>query len=102
MAEKGYTYTVSPNNIHLENSFRVRKNAFRRELKAMRERFPDSLVWQHRSLGSLEREWAVHNALHALGIFKSRTADIDLNWPQGWIFRIGYTLLAPLVWPFIK
>ena len=102
MAEKGYTYTVSPNNIHLENSFRVRKNAFRRELEAMRERFPDSLVWKHRSLGSLEREWAVHNALYALGIFPSRTSHTDLNWPQGWIFRVGYALLGPLVWPFIK
>ena len=102
MAEKGYKYTVSPNNIHLENSFRVHKDAFERELRKMRERFPDSLVWKHRSLKSLKREWAVHNALHALCIFRSRTADIDLNWPQGWIFRIGYALIGLIVWPFIK
>ena len=102
MAEKGFQYTVFPDNIHLENSFRVRKDAFRRELKEMRERFPESQVWKKRSLKSLEREWAVHNALHALGIFKSRTAHTDLNWPQGWIFRVGYALLGPLVWPFIK
>ena len=68
----------------------------------MRERFPDSEVWKKRSIQSLEREWAVHNALHALGIYKSRTGDIDLNWPQGWIFRVGYALLGRLVWPFIK
>lgn len=102
MAAEDYTYTVSSNNIHLKNSFRVRKEAFRRELLAMKERFPDSLVWKHRSLKSLEREWAVHNALHALGIYKSRTGHTDLNWPQGRIFRIGYALLGPLVWPFIK
>ena len=102
MSENGYQYTVSPNNIHLKDSFRVHKHAFERELKALRERFPDSLVWKHRSLKSLKREWAVHNTLHALGIYRSRTGDIDLNWPQGWIFRLGYTLLGPLVWPFIK
>lgn len=37
-----------------------------------------------------------------MGIFKSRTGEIDLNWPQGWIFRVGYALLGPLVLPFIK
>ena len=102
MATEDYTYTVSPNNIHLKNSFRVRKGAFKKELMKMRERFPDSEVWKNRSLQSLEREWAVHNALHALGNYKSRTGDIDLNWPQGWIFRVGYALLGLLVWPFIK
>ena len=102
MSKEGYSYTVSPNNIHLASSFLVHKDAFKRELLAMRERFPDSQVWKNRSIRSLTWEWAVHNALHALGIFKSRTAHLDLNWPQGWIFRIGYTLLGPVVWPFIK
>ena len=96
------TFTVSPDNVHLEDSYRVHKHAFEPKLKAMRERYPDSLVWKNRSLKSLEREWAVHNALYSLGIFKSRTASIDLNWPQGRIFRLGYALLGTLVWPFIK
>ena len=95
-------YTVSPNNVHLEDSYRVRKRAFERVLRELRERCPDSLVWEHRSLQSLKREWAVHNALHALGIFPERTAHIDLNWPQGRIFRLGYALIGTLVWPFIK
>ena len=94
--------SVSPNNVHIGDSYRVNKQAFESRLKAMRERYPDSLVWKHRSLKSLEREWAVHNALHAMGIFKSRTANIDLNWPQGWIFRLGYGVIGILVWPFIK
>ena len=68
----------------------------------MREQYPDSLVWKHRSIQSLELEWAVHNAIHALGIFKSRTANTDLNWPQGWIFRIGYALIGAFVWPFVR
>ena len=102
MSKEGYSYTVSPNNIHLTSSFLVHKDAFRRELEAMRERYPDSQVWKHRSIRSLAREWAVHNALYALGIFKSRTSHTDLNWPQKRIFRIGYALIGPIVWPFIK
>ena len=97
-----FSYTVSPNNIHLESSFVVSKFDFARELTAMREAFPESRVWENRSLESLEREWALHNALHALGIFRSRTCHTDLNWPQGWIFRLGYGVIGILVWPFIK
>lgn len=100
MREPG-EYSVSPNNIHLESSFKVRKEDFERELKLMRERFPESLVW-NRSLESLKREWAVHNALHALGIVRSRTAHMDLNWPQPWPVRLGYAILGRIAWPFIK
>ena len=96
-----FKYTVSPNNIHLESSFKVRKGDFERALREMRERFPESQVWQ-RSFKSLKREWAAHNAFHALRIFKERTAHTDLNWPQRWIFRIGYAIIGWIVWPFIK
>ena len=41
MATEGYTYTVSPNNIHLKSSFLVHKEAFERELRAIREQYPD-------------------------------------------------------------
>jgi hypothetical protein len=102
VAKEGYTYTVSPNNIHLTASFLVPKAAFERELKAMRERYPDSLVWKNRSILSLKLEWAAHNALYALNIFPKRTSNTDLNWPQGWIFRVGYALIGTVVWPFIK
>ena len=67
----------------------------------MREEYPDSLVWR-RSIGSLKREWAAHNAFHALGLVRRQTADTDLNWPQLWIVRIGYAVVGRLVWPFIK
>lgn len=94
-------YTVSPNNIHLDSSYKVHKADFERELLAIRERHPESLVW-NRSIRSLKQEWAAHNALHALGIFRERTAHMDLNWPQKWIFRAGYALIGAVVWPFIK
>ena len=94
-------YTVSPSNIHLESSFEVSKEDFERELLAMRERHPESQVW-NRSIDSLKREWAAHNAFHALGILRSQTAHTDLNWPQPWFIRVAYDLIGKVVWPFIK
>ena len=94
-------YIVTPNNIHLESSFKVRKEDFERALRAIRERYPESLVW-NRSMESLKREWATHNAFHALGIFRNRTGHMDLNWPQSWLVRFGYALIGRIVWPFIK
>ena len=94
-------YTLSSNNIHLISSFEIKKEDFERELVALRERHPDCLVW-NRSIKSLTREWAAHNAFHALGIWRKKTADTDLNWPQNWLFRIGYAVAGAVVWPFIK
>ena len=94
-------YEVSVDNIQLKSSFEVSKDDFERELAAIRERHPDSLVW-NRSMDSLKREWAVHNALHTLGIVRKQSADTDLNWPQPWFIRLGYDLLGRIAWPFIK
>ena len=94
-------YRISPTDLQLKASFKVKKEAFERELAKIREEHPESLVWR-RSVGSLKREWAAHNALHALGIFRSRTGDVDLNWPQPWYIRLGYAILGTLAWPFIK
>ena len=94
-------YKVTPTNIQLKSSFEVRKEDFERELLSMREAHPESLVW-NRSIKSLKREWAAHNAFHALGVFRKQTADVDLDWPQGWLTRVGYAVAGAIVWPFIK
>ena len=94
-------YTVSANNIHMESSFEISKEDFESELKTLREQYPDSLVW-NRSMDSLKREWAAHNALHAMGIARKQTAHADLNWPQHWLIRLGYDIIGTIAWPFIK
>ena len=66
-------YTITPNNLHVKSSFEIRKKDFERELTAIRAEHPESLVW-NRSIRSLVREWATHNAFYALGFFRSRTA----------------------------
>ena len=94
-------YKLSTNNIQLKSSYEVKKADFERELLAMREQHPECLVW-NRSIKSLKLEWAAHNAFHAMGILRRKTADTDLNWPQGWLTRIGYHIAGAIVWPFIK
>ena len=94
-------YTISPTNIQLKSSFEVRKEDFERELTAIRDLHPDCPVW-NRSMRSLKREWAAHNAFHALGLIRKQTADTDLNYPQPWYIRLGYFLIGTVVWPFIK
>ena len=94
-------YTVTSNNIHLESSFTISKEDFVSELMALREQYPDCLVW-NRSIKSLKHEWAAHNAMHAMGIARKQTAHADLNWPQHWLIRIGYAIIGTIVWPFIK
>ena len=94
-------YTLSPTNIHLISSFEINKEDFERELIALREKHPECLVW-NRSIKSLKLEWAAHNAFHAMGILRRKTADTDLNWPQGWLTRVGYYVAGTIVWPFIK
>ena len=94
-------YEVSPNNIRLKASFEIRKEDFDRELMAIRAQHPDSLVW-NRSMRSLKHEWAAHNAFHALGLIRRKTADTDLNWPQNWFTRLGYLIVGSIAWPFIK
>ncbi len=85
----------------MESSFEISKEDFESELKTLREQYPDSLVW-NRSMDSLKREWAAHNALHAMCIARKQTAHADLNWPQHWLIRLGYDIIGTIAWPFIK
>ena len=94
-------YEVSANNIQLKSSFEVSKDDFERVLAAIRERHPDSLVW-NRSMDSLKREWAIHNAVHALGLARKQSAHTDLNWPQPWYVRLGYAVAERIAWRVIK
>lgn len=95
-------YTLTENNLHIEDSFKVRK----REMKAvllhifLAEYGSLSKVWQ-RSSFSLQMEWIVHNFCYSLGIAKERTKDVDLDNPCNlpeWVYEI----IGVLVWIFVK
>lgn len=95
------TYTVTQYNVHIPDSFEVSKWCFEDVLCRIRGHYPDSEVWK-RSMRSLCAEWACHNALYGLGIARSRTKDVDLDYHPKWYMSALYWFLGAVVWPFIK
>lgn len=95
-------------NIHIKDSYRISRHSFRavldlRESNAKAKGDTNELeVFGNRSKFSLMMEWAAHNFCYALGIARARTSDADLNYPQKWYARIGYTVAGILVWLFIR
>ena len=97
-------YTISTNDLQIKDSYLVSKHDFETELlwvKNDKEENADSLVW-NRSIASMRREWATHNACYCLGLFRSHTKDVDLNYPQKWYEKIIYSIVGRLVMPFIR
>lgn len=93
---------VSENNIHIDDSHAVSKRWFKEILLEIKTAHPECRVFVQRPLYSLKKEWALHNALYALGIMRGRTADVDLNAPMGILLQAVYVVLGGLAWPFIK
>ena len=78
-----YYYTYTDNNVHIMGSYNVRKRSIEGALLKIEASHFLLLVWQ-RSIKSLKREWATHNLCYSLGIARSRTKDVDLNYPNKW------------------
>lgn len=97
---KLYNYIIYPCNLHIENSYSVRKKYFASTLSWIEERH-DSEVWK-RSKNSLKREWATHNLCYALDIKRDQTKDVDLNYPQKWYVRLGYAIIGSIALLLIK
>lgn len=92
-------YSISDTNLRIYDSYRYGKRTLRSELAKLKTAHPGYGVW-HRSLSSMTAEWAVHNALYRLHIFRSHTADVDLNRPNR--FACLYMALYPLAYLIIK
>lgn len=94
--------TVTPNNIHIEDSSLMPKGVFDAELRRLRVYHTDDcLVLQHRGDCSLKLEWATHKACYCMHIARSRTKDVDLDWPQPWWLQLAYAVVGALVWMFV-
>ena len=95
MEVKVRTYTLQ-----LKDSYLVSKKNFDQEL--------DNLAPEHaallalRSRKSLKWEWAVHNLAYQLGIRRSKTKDVDLNYDLKWYEKVFYALVGRLALLLIK
>ena len=96
---ESFDVVVSENNIRIENGYLVRGRDFGFVLNCIRENEPNE-VTANRSNYSLSCEWAVHNALYRLGLFRSHTKDVDLNYPcrLEWL----YIVLGCIIYPFVR
>lgn len=94
-------HSITKDCLTIYDSYKVPKAKFNGQLIGMKILHPKSNVWK-RSLSSLKLEWAVHNALYALGYKRDHTKDVDLNYPQSFGIRAAYSICGVLVWAFIK
>jgi len=89
-------------NVTLYGSHEYSKRAFDDVLDILYMRYPMSFVLQTRDRVSLKREWAVHNLLYNLGLWRARTRNVDFNSPLSFCARVGYDLFGRLSMLFIK
>ena len=83
----------SSKSVKLVGSWEVRaKGEQKRILADLLEEFP---FLKERSLPSYLREWRAHNLLYGLGLFRSHTADVDLDageplWRRAIYWALGF------------
>lgn len=94
-------YTATINNVHIFDSYAVPKKRYDRELSRIHIFNPECEVFAQRSMRSLKSEWATHSFLYDVGLWKSRTKDVDLNVPMAWYKEWAYFIVGALVWIFI-
>lgn len=95
-------YYISDNNIHIYYSYKYTQDEFRTAIMHLRYMYPNNSVLCNRSDSSLMREWAAHTLLWKLNCYRSRTADVDLNYPQKWYVKLGYFLFGNFALLFLK
>lgn len=82
--------------IHINDSYRISKSLMETKLERYKtEGTPsEQAVLANRSMDSLKREWATHNLCYKLGLWRSRTKDVDLQFPLPWYERLTYNTIG--------
>ena len=95
-----YKFSNDGKVLTIYNGYQYSKRVFRTELNKLKVEYTDKPIFG-RSINSLAKEWATHNALYCLGYQRERTKDVDLDIPSDhpeWMYKI----IGTLVWLFIK
>ena len=95
-------YIVLPTCITVYDSYKVSKKEFNPFLNELREGYIGNLVLYYRSNCSLTNEWACHNFLYMIGLFKSHTKNVDMQYPLRWWEKIVYPCFGWFCKLFIK
>lgn len=88
----GYTCYCSDNNIHIVDSYKVKKiDEF---LAKLNEKLADNFHYT-RTLAAWSDEWYAHNLVYKFGLFRSHTKDVDLNEDEYKFAILLYKLMKP-------
>lgn len=96
------TFKVQRNGtVKLLDSYKVSKRDFEKEINEVKEAVPELPVW-NRSMKSLRHEWAAHNLAYNIGIMRSKTRDVDFEYPQNLLFKTAYWIFGNIALILIK
>ncbi len=85
---------ISDTCVHITDSYTVKKRIVMKDvIKDLKETY-DATVLKERSTFGMVNEWVGHNNLYTLGLWESRTKDVDLEYPQAWYYKIIWFLLG--------
>lgn len=90
----GYTIIVSDNCITVRNSYRTANRSHINSILIYIADLAPNMVTNKRSINSLCNEWRAHTRLYNLGIARSHTRDVDLEYPQSALHSIAWTILG--------
>lgn len=88
---------VSDTCVHITDSYTVKKRRVMKDVIKDLKNTYDATVLKERSTFGMINEWVGHNNLYTLGLWESRTKDVDLEYPQAWYYKIVWFLLGLIV-----
>lgn len=91
---QGFSISVSDSCITVRNSFTTTDRTLIRSILEYVAIQAPNKVTQNRSMFSLCNEWIAHSILYKLGIARSHTRDVDLEYPQSVLHSIAWTIIG--------
>lgn len=94
---KDYTikYTLSGNNVHIVDSYKIRKKADMNAIVALiRAEAAKKGFKYKRSNSSWVTEWRAHNYMYERGMERSRTGSVDLNENESRLKLLSYSAMS--------
>lgn len=86
------------NALTIKESYKVSKKEFSNYFY----KYGNEPVIIARNWTVMKLEWATHNGLYALGLWREHTKDVDFEYPQNRWLTLCYIICGAIMWPFIK
>lgn len=89
------TYTLSKKNVHIVNSYKIKKKADMNEIvKLIRAEATKKGFKYKRSNSSWVTEWRAHNYMYENKVERNRTGSVDLNENESTLKLLSYSVMS--------